>query len=76
MIFGFVLYCLVLSVCLFAFCMLQYGGLKMAPIGSGTIGRYSLVEVGVLLEELCHGVSFEVSNAQARPTDTSSSCVF
>ena len=39
----------------------------MAPKGSGTISRYSLVEVGVAsLEEVCHcGGGFEVSFAQA-----------
>ena len=39
----------------------------MAPKGSGTISRYSLVEVGVAsLEEVCHcGGGFELSFAQA-----------
>ena len=47
----------------------------MAPIGTDTIGRYGLIEIGtVLLEKVSHGVSFEVSNVQARSTDTLSSC--
>ena len=38
-------------------------------IGTGTIGRYGLVEVGIVLEEVCHwGVGFEVSEGQARPS--------